>query len=77
MARRPAKTFAAEWKLALATELNNNFLMDSPKGKTAFASGGAYVLVRLAKDSSPSAVDRLWSEIEAFCDAYMAGSAQE
>lgn len=62
----------ADWQHTLANELNNNFLMNSAKGKTAFACGIAYALTRLRGHSDQAEWDRLREDAAEFCDAYMA-----
>jgi hypothetical protein len=72
--KRPNSVDAA-WRKALANELNNNLFLDSPRGKTAFACGVAYVLERLDGKSDAKEWQRIFDDLMAFSDAYMAESA--
>lgn len=61
----------ADWLQTLNTELNNNMLLNSPKGKTAYACGLAYALDRLKKHCKQTEWEKLRKEAATFCDGYM------
>ena len=64
-------TVDEEWQRVLAGPLNNNMLMDSAKGKTAFACGVGFVLSWLHKDWPEVDTNRVYDDLKAFVDAYM------
>lgn len=63
----------ADWLHTFATELNGNFLMNTAKGKTAYACGIAYALTRLKPHCEQSAWEQLQADATEFCDDYMRG----
>jgi hypothetical protein len=69
---RAPESFDAAWRRTLKEGLNNNFLMDCAKGKTAFAWGAVYILNRLAISDDPEAEEnRLRKAVAAFMAEYM------
>ena len=66
------ESFDAAWQRTLKEGLNNNFLLDTPKGKTAFAWGAVYVLNRLAISDDPEEEEaRLRRAVDVFMAEYM------
>jgi hypothetical protein len=69
----------AEWQRVLAGPLNNNLLMNTAKGKTAFACGVGFMLSKMQESKDPIMrlnAALLYDELKEFVDAYMAiGSA--
>lgn len=63
-----------EWKEVLTDQLNNNFIFNSPKGKTAFACGAAFILGWLR--DHPDDWQRLYDDLYSFTEDYMAESAR-
>ena len=68
---------AAAWRDILANELNNNLLMNSPKGKTAFACGVGFAVGRLLVNWDRAELTRLYQDLAAFTDAYMAAEQED
>lgn len=62
-----------DWLRALGDELNNNILMNSPKGRSAYVAGIAYALQRLEPDCDPDAYRALFDEALAFMDRFVVG----
>lgn len=69
----PTNPVETDWLHTLANELQSNFLMDTAKGKTAYACGIAYALQRLEQHCSRAEWERLRDDASEFCEAYMAG----
>jgi hypothetical protein len=65
-----------DWVRTLEVALNNNFLMDSPKGKTAYAFGIVYALRRLQGKCDDSEWEQLREEAAEFSQSYMAESVR-
>ena len=68
----------AEWQRVLVGPLNNNLLMNTAKGKTAFACGVGFMLSKMLESKDP--IMRLnaalfYDELREFVDAYMATPA--
>lgn len=64
----------AEWQRVLAGPLNNNLLMNTPKGKTAFACGIGFILSKMQDSKDPIMrleSSLLYDELKEFVDAYM------
>ncbi len=61
----------AAWRRTLVDQLNNHMLMDSPKGKAAFACGVAFVLKRLEDKCDTAEWRRIFFDAVAFSEAYM------
>jgi hypothetical protein len=65
---------AAEWRRALVNELNNNPLMNTAKGRTAFACGIAFALHHLEEHADAFHRARLRYCLKAFVNDYMAAT---
>lgn len=62
-----------DWAHTLAQELNNNFLMDCAKGKTAYACGIAFAIHELQNSLNRKELERLRADAMDFVNDYMAG----
>jgi len=67
--RNPVET---DWLHTLANELDNNFLMDTAKGKTAYVCGIAYAMKRLRDACNEAEWGKLCDDAANFCKTYMA-----
>jgi hypothetical protein len=66
-----------EWRRVLANELNNNLLMNTAKGKTAFACGAAFALHYLEEHSDDFSRDWLRHWLKAFVKDYMTATTPQ
>ncbi len=70
----------AEWRRVLSGPLNNNLLMDSAKGKTAFACGVGFILSKMQDSKDPIVrlnAALLYDELKEFVDTYMGSHGHE
>lgn len=61
-----------DWQQTLADVLNDNFLMNTPMGKTAYACGIAYALNRLQGSCDEAEWEKLREDGAEFSQSYMA-----
>jgi hypothetical protein len=59
-----------DWENTLEHTLDGNFLMDTPRGKSAYAAGIAYALVRLERHVKKAAWNQLREEATEWCQTW-------